>query len=79
MMETFFEICQEIGCLVSMEKTEWATSIITFLGVLLNGETKFLSLPDDKKRKAMHLIDWVVQTEKLPLNWCNDLQGHSTS
>ena len=75
MMETFLDLCQEIECPIAMEKTEWATSIITFLGVLLNGKSKFLSLPQDKKRKAIHLIDWVCANKKITVKTVQKLTG----
>ena len=52
MVEKFLAICQLVGCPISMEKTEWATQLIIFLGVLLNGNSKTLSIPLDKKQKS---------------------------
>ena len=53
MMNIFLQVCSSIGCPVASEKTEWGTEIITFLGVLLNGHSKHLLIPEDKKNKAV--------------------------
>ena len=37
MVQAFLDICEEINCPVSDEKTMWATEIIIFLGILLDG------------------------------------------
>ena len=39
MVRLFLKVCEMIRCPISMEKTEWATQILTFLGILLNGRT----------------------------------------
>ena len=36
-MEYFFEICELVGCPIALDKTEMASSMIIFLGMLLNG------------------------------------------
>ena len=33
MMKIFLQICQEVGCPISEDKTEWATQLIIFLGI----------------------------------------------
>ena len=73
MMQTFLNVCSMIGCPVSMEKTEWAADV--FLGVLLNGKSWYLAIPDDKKWKAMHLINWVCQNRKITISMVQKLTG----
>ena len=45
--EQFLQLCEELGFLVSMEKTEWACEILVFLGVLLNGKSLTLAIPEE--------------------------------
>ena len=63
-VEIFLEICQEIGCPVSMNKTEWATQFLIFLGILLNGRDLLLSIPIDKKTKAVNLLNWAIDKKE---------------
>ena len=60
MVQIFLDLCQEINCPVAKEKTEFATQIIIFLGVLLNGRMLTLSIPEDKKLKALHLVQEAI-------------------
>ena len=61
MVRNFLRLCQDIGCPVALEKTEWASQTIVFLGILLNGKTYTLSIPEEKKYKALKLLNWVIQ------------------
>ena len=37
LMSQFLLLCNKVECPVSQEKTEWASSLMTILGMLLNG------------------------------------------
>ena len=39
-----------------MEKTEWVTDIITFLGILLDGTHLILAIPMEKRNVAIQLL-----------------------
>ena len=52
----FLDLCEELGFPVSMEKTEWATEVIVFLGILLNGNSLTLAVPEDKRSKALQQL-----------------------
>ena len=56
----FLDICSSINFPVSMEKTVWGTTILTFLGLLLNTETQSVSVPFDKVQKALELMDYYL-------------------
>ena len=64
MLGVFIQVCGLINCPLSEDKTEWATQLIVFLGMLLNGRTLTISIPKDKKRKAEHLINNVMTNKK---------------
>ena len=75
MVEEFHAICHVIGCPISMEKTEWATQLIVFLGVLLNGKTKTLSIPIDKKQKALDLLKIAIDNRKVTIKFIQKITG----
>ena len=48
MITQFLTLCSEVGVPIAVEKTEWATEIIIFLGILLDGCSRTLSIPIKK-------------------------------
>ena len=55
----FLQLCKRLGVPVALDKTEWASSVVTFLGLLLNGEQHALSIPEDKRNKALNWIKYL--------------------
>ena len=45
MVHTFRQICAEINCPMSEDKTKCTSQLIIFLGILLNGKLLTLSIP----------------------------------
>ena len=74
-MEVFLEVCQKIGCPISQDKTEWATQLIVFLGILLNGFDLLLAIPQDKKNRAIHLLRWACSKRKVMVQFVQKLTG----
>ena len=56
-MRTFLNVCKEINFQVALEKTFWGTTLLTFLGMLLDTEKQIICIPMDKLVKAMNWID----------------------
>ena len=52
----FLHICEIIGFPVSLEKTEWASDVIVFLGFLIDMRRRLVSIPVDKVNRAEKLI-----------------------
>ena len=75
MVRVFLEICKAIGCPVSMEKTEWATQLLVFLGVLLNGKSLTLSIPLEKCNKAVDLLQSAVTSRKVTVKFIQKITG----
>ena len=75
MVRTFLDLCQQIGCPVSADKTEWATQKIIFLGIVLNGRNLTLSVPEDKRIKAVNLLKWVINKKKITILTVQRLTG----
>ena len=71
----FMKICDEINCPVSSEKTEWGSTIITFLGILLDGVYKCLRIPIDKRDKALNLLQMFIHKNKATIKQIQQLTG----
>ena len=71
MIAQFFRLCEEISVPVSMDKTEWGTTLIIFLGILLNGNSMTLSIPDEKRTSAISHLEELAHRQKATIR---DLQ-----
>ena len=56
MIQKFLDLCHELNIPVAIEKTEWANTLIVFLGILLDGRNFVLSIPLEKRDKALVLL-----------------------
>ena len=74
-LKIFLEMCAELNVPVSMDKTEWATNIIIFLGILLNGKHYLLAVPEEKKAKALFLLKSFVDKKKALVRQIQSLAG----
>ena len=75
MMRIFLQVCLEINCPINEDKTEWATQLIIFLGILLNGRTLTMSVPENKKQKALHLLRHATTNKKITIKIVQKLTG----
>ena len=75
MVSQFLTLCKDIQCPVSEEKTEWASMEIIFLGVLLNGNSLVLGIPEEKRMKALNILNWVVNKKSLTIKQMQRLTG----
>ena len=57
----FIEICEAIKFPVSMDKTFWATTRLSFLGLVIDTITQLICIPTDKIDKAISLIERVLK------------------
>ena len=56
LLREFIAMCEEIGFPLSADKTFWADLRMVFLGILLNGQTLTLSIPLEKRTRALDMI-----------------------
>ena len=75
MVRKFLLICENIGCPVSEEKTIWLTDIMIFLGILLDRRNHVLAIPDEKKNKALHILNFVIDSKKITIKDVQKLTG----
>ena len=74
-LEVFLETCSEINFPVSHDKTIRATTVIVFLGFLLNAENQTLSLPVGKIEKAKSILAQVLKKKKITVHYLQRLCG----
>ena len=76
LVRQFLLLCQDIGFPVSVEKTEWATPNIVFLGILLNGQDRMLSVPLEKRQRATLLLMHFLSKKKATVRELQQLCGY---
>ena len=59
-IQAFINICREINFPVSMDKTFWGTTRLTFLGLLIDTVNQLICVPYEKVQKARNLISHVL-------------------
>ena len=74
-MDQFLRMWERINCPVSMEKSEFATEQIIFLGVLLNGIYHCLCIPEGKRLKAINQIKLMLSKKKATIKEIQQLTG----
>ena len=76
-VKTFLAICQEIAFPVALEKTFWATTQLTFLGLLIDTINQWVCVPVEKIRKARELINGTLskKSRKITLNQLQKICG----
>ena len=71
----FLSICERIGFPVSMEKTVWSTTILVFLGLLIDSISQTVSIPEDKVSRAILLIENMLSKTKTTVKHLQKLTG----
>ena len=76
MMNTFLEVCQQIGCPISDDKTSGEQILLCFLEyMLLNGHAYIVSVLHDKVTKALILLQWAISKKKVTIKFIQQLTG----
>ena len=75
MMRTFLNLCKRINCPISDEKTEWSSSLMIFLGTLLDGQRHLLCVPEEKRLKALNQIRRMNSKRKATIKEIRCLTG----
>ena len=55
-LEVFLQVCKDINFPVALEKTFWGSTLMTFLGLLLDTEKQLICIPVEKILKALDMI-----------------------
>ena len=72
----FIKVCDDIKFPLAMEKTEWSSTSIVFLGMLLNGRTLTLSIDLDRKNQILGMLNQMINKKKATVKQLQQLAGH---
>ena len=75
LVHRFLQLCKLVGCPIAKEKTKWGMMRIIFLGILLDGEQYTLAIPEDKRRKAINLINYTLSRKTVTVKELQCLTG----
>ena len=76
MIQNFLDIYYRVGVPIADEKTEWAVSVLVFLGILLNGKLMSLGIPEEKCQRAIYLLSKLVDKKKATVKEIQQLCGY---
>ena len=74
-IQIFLTVCEQIKFLVAVDKTEEASECIVFLGLLLNGKYYILSIPLEKRQRAVDLLRYMIDKNKVTVKELQALCG----
>ena len=74
-VRVFLEICEKIRFPVSMHKTFWGTTTLTFLGLLINTIRQIVCVPQEKVIRALDLITKILSRKKITLKQLQKICG----
>ena len=74
-VNTFIQVCKDISFPISLEKTYWGSTLLIFLGFLLDTERQIISVPVDKVEKALYLIQHMLCKKKGTVKQIQKLAG----
>ena len=63
-IDKFLEVCNNIRFPVAMDKTFWATTKLSFLGLLIDTANQIICIPMEKIQKASTLIGSILEKKK---------------
>ena len=69
-VEEFLQVCKMVNFPVSLEKTFWATTQLTFLGMLLDSDNQIVALPVDKIQKGRDQLTRVLTKGRKKVTVC---------
>ena len=64
MIGEFLDLCASLGIPIAEEKTEWTCTRLIFLGIMLDGESMILAVPEEKCNKAIYLLNKMKDKKK---------------
>ena len=72
----FLRLCTDLNIPVALEKTEWSSTLLVFLGILMDGKKLVLSIPIEKQKKALNLINEMLDRKKATVKELQILTGY---
>ena len=74
-VKTFLNLCHELGFPVTMDKTYWGSTLMTFLGFLIDTINQRIGIPIEKINKAKDLIYYALNKKKITVLHLQQLCG----
>lgn len=75
MLSTFLQLCKDIGCPISDDKTKWGVELMVFLRMLLDGKCHIIMVPADKVTKATNYLCFFIENRKVIVKFVQQLTG----
>ena len=75
LLKEFLNLCKILNVPLSDDKTEWASSLIVFLGVLLDRANHLLAIPEEKRLQTLHKLQNLISKKKAPVQDLQSLVG----
>ena len=76
MIQSFLDLCNELGVPIAIDKTEWASIRMIFLGILLDGEFMTFVIPEEKRVRAIDLVRMFIDRKKATVRELQILCGY---
>ena len=76
LVSIFMQITHDLGLTVAEEKTEWGTERLIFLGILIIGNKLLLSVPKDKRLKALNYACMMMDKRKSTIHDLQKFTGY---
>ena len=76
MIREFLQLCTDLNVPVTLEKTKWSDTLLVFLGILMDGKNLVLSIPIEKQKKALKLINEMLDKKKATVKDLQILTGY---
>lgn len=74
-VQFFLDLCQDINFPVSVDKTVYGSQEIVFLGILINTLTRTISIPNEKRDRALQEVDTMIRSKKVKVLQVQQLTG----
>ena len=74
--KSFIDLCGKLGVPIAEEKTEWASDKTIFLGILVDGKAHILSIPEEKRIRAINMIEYFQDRRKATVKEMQRLAGY---
>jgi hypothetical protein len=78
LMNTFMNVCDELGVPIAENKTVGPSNIITFLGFIIDTVLMMVRIPEEKLQKLRHLLQPLLYKKKVSLKDLESLTGLMT-
>ena len=76
MIQSFLDLCVELGVPIATEKTERASDLTLFLRILLDGRNLLLIIPEEKRQFAIQLLLEMCDRRKATVKDLQKLCGY---